>query len=136
MRKIQLWTDFWKKMSEYKVLFVLHSFKQWWVQWHFYTSSQPLLEQLVSNYSSTAKHLSVCPLLEGFPGGSAVNLRAMQETWVQSLCQEDPLEKEIAMHSTLLVWRTPWTEELGRLQTMGAWRVGQDLATKHQHPLE
>ena len=106
----------------------------------FYTSfhfSQPLLAQLVSNYNSTAKHLSLCPLREGFPGGAAVNnLSAMQETWVQSLGQEDPLEKEIAMHSSILVWRTPGTEELGRLQTMGARRVGQDLATKYQHPIE
>ena len=40
-------------------------------------------------------------------------LPAMQETWVQSLGQEDPLEKRMAMHSNILVWRTPWTEEPG-----------------------
>ena len=43
----------------------------------------------------------------------------MQETWVQSLGQEDPLEKEMATHSSILAWRIPWTEEPGRLQAMG-----------------
>ena len=43
------------------------------------------------------------------------NLSAMWETWVQSLGQEDPLEKEMAMHSSILAWRIPWTEEPSRL---------------------
>ena len=43
----------------------------------------------------------------------------MQETWVQSLGQEDPLEKEMANHSSIPAWETPWTEEPGRLQSMG-----------------
>ena len=43
------------------------------------------------------------------------NLLAMQETWVQFLGMEDPLEKEMATHSSILAWRIPWTEELGRL---------------------
>ena len=47
------------------------------------------------------------------------NLPAMQETWVQSLGQEDPLEKEIATHSSILAWRILWTEEPSRLQSMG-----------------
>ena len=47
------------------------------------------------------------------------NLLAKLETWVQSLGQEDPLEKEMATHSSILAWETPWTEELGRLQLMG-----------------
>ena len=47
------------------------------------------------------------------------NLSAMQETWVQFLGQEDPLEKEMAPHSSILAWRIPWTEEPGRLQSMG-----------------
>ena len=46
-------------------------------------------------------------------------LPAMWETWVQSLGREDPLEKEIATHSSTLAWRIPWTEEPGRLQSMG-----------------
>ena len=53
----------------------------------------------------------------GFPGGSvAKNLPAVQEMQLQSLGQEDPLEKEMATHSSILVWRMPWTEESGGLQ--------------------
>ena len=47
------------------------------------------------------------------------NVPAMQETRIQFLDQEDPLEKEIATHSSILAWRIPWTEEPGRLQSMG-----------------
>ena len=56
-------------------------------------------------------------------------LRAMQETWVRSLLREDPLQKEIATHSSTLAWRIPWTEEPGRLQSMGSQRVLNDWAT-------
>ena len=45
--------------------------------------------------------------------------------------QEDPLEKEMATHSSIFAWETPWTEEAGGLQSMGLQRVGHDLATKH-----
>ena len=58
------------------------------------------------------------------------NLPMMQETWVQSLGQEDPLEKEMATHSSIFVWYIPWTEEPGGLQSMGSPRAGHDLATK------
>ena len=51
------------------------------------------------------------------------NLPAMQETWVQSLGWEDPLEKGMATHSSILEWRIPWTEEPDRLQSMGSQRV-------------
>ena len=54
------------------------------------------------------------------------HMPAMWETWVQSLDQEDPLEKEIATQSSTLVWKIPWMEEPGRLQSMGPQRVGQD----------
>ena len=54
------------------------------------------------------------------------NLPAMQEIWVQSLGQEDPLEREVATHSSVLVWKIPWTEEPGGLQFMGSPRVGHD----------
>ena len=54
------------------------------------------------------------------------HLPAMQETWVQSLGQEDPLEKEMANHSSTLAWKIPWTEKPGRLQSMGSQRVGHD----------
>ena len=52
------------------------------------------------------------------------SLPAMQETWVQFLGQEDLLEKGMATHSSILVWRIPWTEEPGGLQSMGSQRVG------------
>ena len=58
------------------------------------------------------------------------NLPAMQETWVRFLGWEDPLEKEMAIHSSILAWKIPWTEEAGGLQSMGSQRVGHDLATK------
>ena len=54
------------------------------------------------------------------------NLPAMQETWVQSLGQEDPLCEEMATHSSILAWKIPWTEEPGRLQSEGSQRVGHD----------
>ena len=54
------------------------------------------------------------------------NLPAMQETWVQSLGWEDPLEKEVATHSSILAWEIPRTEEPGGLQSMGLQRVGHD----------
>ena len=50
----------------------------------------------------------------------------MQETWVRSLGQEDLLEKGMATHSSILAWRTPWTEDPGGLQFMGSQRVSQD----------
>ena len=54
------------------------------------------------------------------------NLSAVQETQVQSLGQEDPLEKAMATHSSVLAWRSPWTEEPGGLQSMGSQRVRHD----------
>ena len=54
----------------------------------------------------------------------------MQETRVWFLGREDPLEKEMATHSSILAWKILWTEEPGRLQPMGVARVGHDLATK------
>ena len=61
---------------------------------------------------------------QGFPGGSAVkNPPAMQETWARSLGRDDPLEKEMATHSSILACDIPWTEEPGGLQSMGLQRV-------------
>ena len=54
------------------------------------------------------------------------NLPAMQKTWVQSLGQEDPLEKGMATHSSIVACRIPWTEEPGGLQSMGLQRVGHN----------
>ena len=57
------------------------------------------------------------------------NLPAMQETWIQSLGREDPLEKGTAIYSSILAWKIPWIEEPGGLQSMGLQRVGHDWAT-------
>ena len=59
-------------------------------------------------------------------GFSNTYLPAMQETWVRTLSGEDPLEKEMAAHSSILAWKIPWTAELGRLLSMGSQRVGHD----------
>ena len=57
------------------------------------------------------------------------HLPAMWETWVRSLVREDPLEKEMATHSSILAWRIPWTKEPGRLQSTASQRVRHDWAT-------
>ena len=63
----------------------------------------------------------------GFPDGSAVKkLPIMQEMPVQSLDWKDSLEKEMATHASILAWEIPWTEEPGRLQSMGSQRVRHD----------
>ena len=54
------------------------------------------------------------------------DLPTIRETWVQSLGWEDPMEKGMATHSIVLAWRIPWTEEAGRLQSMGLQRDGHD----------
>ena len=60
------------------------------------------------------------------PGQMVKHLSTMRETRVQSLGWEDPLEKEMAIHSSTIAWKIPWTEEPGRLQSMGSQRVGHD----------
>ena len=74
--------------------------------------------------------------IQGFPSGSDYkkNLHAMQETWVQSLGREDPLEKGIATHSSILAWRIPWTEKPGGLQSMKLQRVRHNWA--HMHAMQ
>ena len=63
----------------------------------------------------------------GFADGSAVkNPPVMQEVWVRSLGREDPLEKEMATHSSILAWRIPWTEDPGEPQSIGSQRVRRD----------
>ena len=61
---------------------------------------------------------------------SVKRLLAMKETWVWSLVREDPLEKGMATHSSILAWEIPWTEEPSGLQFMGSQRVGHDLVIK------
>jgi len=86
-------------------------------------SSQPL----------EATDLSSAPVIS-WPRISLVaqmvkRLPTMWKIWVWSLGQEDPLEKEIATHSSTLAWKIPWTEECGRLQSMGSQRVRHDWVT-------
>ena len=59
----------------------------------------------------------------------------MQEMWGQSLGQEDPPEKEMATHCSILAWEISWTEEPGKLQSMESQRVGHELETKQEHIL-
>jgi len=63
-----------------------------------------------------------------------MNLPAIQETQVRSLDQEDPLEKEMAAHCSILAWEILWTEEPGGLQSMGSQRVGHDCETNAYTP--
>ena len=60
------------------------------------------------------------------------NPPASAGTWVRSVGQEDPLEEGMATHSSILSWEIPWTEETGRLHSMGLQRVRHDLSTKQQ----
>ena len=75
--------------------------------------------------------------MRGFPGGSVVkNPPAKQEIQIQSRGQEDPLEEEMATHSSILAWEISWTEEPGGPHSMGSQRVGHDWATEtHTHTL-
>ena len=72
---------------------------------------------------------SGAPLTGGFPGGSVVkNLPAVQETWVQSLGQGDPLEEGMVTHSSIFAWEIPWTEEPQQATVHGLQTVGHDWA--------
>ena len=71
-----------------------------------------------------ATHFSI--LRASLVAQTVKNLLAMWETWVQSLGWEDPLEKGMATHSSILAWRIPWTEEPDRLQSMGSQGVRHD----------
>ena len=78
--------------------------------------------------------------LFGLPTDGAVErislpMQETQETWVQSLGWEDPLEEGLATHSNILAWKVPWTEEPGGLQSMGSQRAGHDWVTEHTHVL-
>ena len=104
-----------------------------------FTSSKPAMADGVFSIIVSLWHNSPVPLLtlKNLPNGASLvaqrikHLPAMQETWVRSLGWEDPLEKEMATHSSILAWRIPWTEEPGGLQSMGSQRVGQDWVTSH-----
>ena len=78
----------------------------------------------IISFNSLTIYLVIFPVAQ-----TVKNLPAMQETRVQSLSREDPLEKGMAIHSSILAWRIPRTEEPGRPQSMGLQRVRQDWAT-------
>ena len=99
----------------------------WWGTVHGVVKSD-MTEQL-SAYTHT--HLITPPKDFGLPWWLrwVKNVPAMEETQVWSLGLEDPLEKGMVTHSSILAWRIPWTEEPGRIQSMGLQRVGHDWAT-------
>ena len=81
----------------------------------------------------TKNHWTVWFKLVICSGSVVKNLSAMQETQVPSLGWKDPLEEGMATHSSILAWRTPWTEEPGGLQFMESWRAGHDWSDWAQH---
>ena len=88
---------------------------------------------LKTNFSQLLAHLFLRDYFVSY-GASLVaqtikNLSAMKETWVRSLGQEDPLQKGMATHSSILAWRIPWTEEPGGLQSIGSQRIWHNWAT-------
>ena len=87
-----------------------------------------VLKQTQDNSELESKVL-LLSFLSSMVAQMAKHLPTMRETWVQSLGWEDLLEKEMATHSSILAWKIPWTEEPGRLQSMGSQRVGYDWAT-------
>ena len=92
------------------------------VKWH----SQNLNPDLLDTRSSPeAFSLSLAQMVK--------RLSAMQETWARSLGWEDPLEKDMAAHSSILAWKIPWTTEPSRLLSMGLQRVGHNRATSLLH---
>ena len=103
------------------------------------TSSERLFPDHLNQHSlSSALLLNLSQSFSGFlhsmtppvkEAQRVKNLPAVQETHVQSLGREDLLEKGMATHSSILAWEIPWTEELGRLQSMGSQRVGHDWGT-------
>ena len=78
-------------------------------------------------------HCSVVNLQAFLVAQMVKNLPAMQETWVWSPGQEDPLEKEMATHSSILAWRIPWTKGPSGLQSMGSQRAGHGLSNHYFH---
>ena len=102
-----------------KVIFTMRKARLCWSQfWVCGTCHVVILLYTISPYKVLQINFLVAQMVKNMP--------AMQETWVQSLGQEDPLEKEMATHFSILAWRIPWTEELGRLQFMGLQKVGQN----------
>ena len=91
------------------------------------SQSQTRLKQLSSSSSSSIETIGLPWWLSSKESTcNAGNAGDATQMWVRSLGQEDPLEKEIATHSSILAWRIPWTEDPGRLQSTGSQRVGHN----------
>ena len=98
-----------------------------------YSSLETSMDCIVQGVTKSRTHIYWVPIGHAY-GTSLVaqtvkHLLTMRETWVQFLGQEDLLEKEMATHSSTLAWKIPWTEESGRLQSMGSQRFRHNWAT-------
>jgi len=109
---------------------------KWWdqMQWSEFSECWALSQFFHSSLSFSSRGFSV--LLQFLHKGSVMGqtvrrLSVMQETRVQSLGWEDPLEKETVAHYSIVAWKIPWITEPGRLPSMGSQRVGHDWATSH-----
>ena len=132
------------------LIFYVHlkkAFMSWWIMMLLFYNHKMLINNTMDNISlfgltrlkfswiSSKSHRYSYLFLTNVPTSlqSALKtvkcLPTVRETWVPSLGQEDPLETEMANHSSTLAWKIPWTEEPGGLQSMGSQRVGHDWAT-------
>ena len=105
-----------------------------------YTSTVAMYTYIKLSCCTTLKEIVLYNLnIRGFPDGSAIKnppaVQETQESQVWSLAREDPLLEEMSTHSSVITWRIPWTEEPGRLQSIGSQRVGHDQVTKHTYSL-
>ena len=100
--------------------------KQRFLKWT--TASLKLAAVILIDQAILIEH-TLCDKQASLVAQTVKHLPAIWETWVRSLGREDPLEKEMATHSSTLAWKIPWTEEPGMLQSMGSQRVGHDWAT-------
>ena len=87
-----------------------------------------MLVNYASRYNNVARIIRVSLVAQ-----TVKNPPVIQETWVQSLGREDPMQKGMSTQSSILVWRIPWTEEPRGLQSMGTQSVGHDLPTERKH---
>ena len=126
-------------MTATKILYTFNQLQS--LPWGFFQSLPPTPSNLPHFQAIFIRSLLLWFIFQNFNwnhtvwGASLIaqlvkNLPAMQETRVRLLGQEDPLEKEMATHSSILAWRVPWTEESGRLQSVGSQRARHNWATK------
>ena len=92
-------------------------------------AQNPEVERFYSWYIQGSIFYESLPSVSSLVAQRLKHLPPMRETWVRSLGQEDPLEKEMAIHSSILAWRIPWMEKPSRLQSTGLQRVGHNWAT-------